>query len=245
MISEFLSYIQINEDAGWALTSGINFSTFLAALPPKTGHLLILSGLLPWVGARFNAHTRCSYLTPEALNEFPFENLRHWGDFCWVDFSSEAQLDRLPDQTLAEMLFAGYEFRPMRRPFWQALGNQCLYLSHDDGFFARVYLKNIRDYRRVIVQRINELFMGRKKALAPMPEPLALALYELCRRGVILDAERLSFQGGRTGLSLYPCLEEPKDFDRLYSVLEGLRKRAANIWTLSYCRQKWTLRPLD
>ena len=87
--------------------------------------------------------------------------------------------------------------------------------------------------------------MGRKKALAPMPEPLALALYELCRRGVILDAERLSFQGGRTGLSLYPCLEEPKDFDQLYSVLEGLRKRAANIWTLSYCRQKWTLRPLD
>jgi hypothetical protein len=64
------------------------------------------------------------------------------GNLDVLDAESTEALDRLTPQDVAEMLYLSHLKRPIRSPFLDNLNNRFAFLSHDDGWYCKVYFKD-------------------------------------------------------------------------------------------------------
>ena len=196
-------YIYIDETDGYVFSTGMDFKTFAAALRGKARGLLLLKGFPR--DAVYDRHTSFEYVPPkETANFIQEEDVYDYGDFCWVDFSESKDIAKLTDEEIAALLFAAHLKRPLGSPFFDSIGNQYLYLCHDDDYWVKVYMQDIKKYKLVIEQKIRNCFMGKKRSLAPIPSDIIDDLFDFFKSGAVFDFENSTVSSIHTGVRIFP-----------------------------------------
>ncbi|MFD1706967.1 hypothetical protein ACFSCZ_09515 [Siminovitchia sediminis] len=132
-------YIHMNQNDKYILSHGIQFPDFMKGIPVKPANILLLCRQLE--DGYYNMHTRLSFVSGENIVQLAEDGVSRYGGFCWVDFSEEEDLNELTGQELAELLYVGHMKSPLKPPFYRILGNQFVYLTHEDGYFNKIYYK--------------------------------------------------------------------------------------------------------
>lgn len=193
-------YIHMNHTARYILSSGIQFPDFMKGIPVKPANLLLLRH--KFEDGYYNMHTRLNFITSENVEQLAGDEVFRYGDFCWVDFSDEEDLNELTGQELAELLYLSHIKSPLRPPFYRILGNQFVYLTEEDGNFNKTYYKNWEHFfsmagvvisNRVSSGREKNLFGRRKYRPAPfVPADILQMLSMQMREGVVFSFEKMT-----------------------------------------------------
>lgn len=228
-----LTYIHLNENKQYTLTYGIEFAEFTQSLSSLMNHLLLLKHQFD--DSELNVHTMFEYVPVEKINKLTQDQVSDYGDFCWIDFEGEEGLNELSGQELAELLYLGHRKDHLEAPFYQKLRNRYVYLAHDDGWWNKVYYRNMLDFYRmlgdVLAKKITDkgpeknIFGMKKKRVFPMiPMEVLLKLKTMMKEGILIsikDAEQ-----NRS------CIEIPiwivGDFDHMDDMIDEYERVVKN-----------------
>ncbi|MDQ0896174.1 hypothetical protein QFZ80_000002 [Paenibacillus sp. V4I7] len=184
--------------------------------------------------AQWNQHSRFDYVTKQEINELIENNVYGYGDFCWVDFSEEEDLDTLSNNQIAELLFFGH----LAKPLHNVPKKRFAYFAHDDGWFNKLYITDLHDYEillaRVITLKLHKL-TGRK--FFDIPKDISSVLLECTKDGLFIDLSRVikskvEFKIPITAIGHY------RDMDKVYDFREEISDY--KVW-LVYSKKLWKL----
>ncbi|MFB9757608.1 oxalate:formate antiporter [Ectobacillus funiculus] len=126
------------------LTSGITFREFASNIPSPLHNLLLLKHDFEWTD--INYHTLLEFVEEENIPNLISADVEQFGEFCWVDFHDIHDLDELDPMEIAELLYLAHKKEPIGKPFFPLLKNKYVYLSHDDGWYNKIYYRRLPDF---------------------------------------------------------------------------------------------------
>lgn len=163
-------YLHLNEEEDFIVSSGIEFYEFMDSLKEKISNILLLKHRFE--AGYFHMHSLFEYVPKEIQSSLIEDDVYGYGDFCWIDFIDEDNLDDLSEIEISQLLYLGHKKMHLQRPFYKLLNNSFVYLAHDDGHKNKIYFKQISDLdillRNCIPQKLSHLkvektFLGLKK----------------------------------------------------------------------------------
>ncbi|ESU31560.1 hypothetical protein G3A_16140 [Bacillus sp. 17376] len=146
--SRDLLYVHLNERDQYVLSHGMEFHEFARVLSDSLNHLLLLKHR--YEDGEFNRHTLFEYVPEDSVEKLVAANVHEYGDFCWIDFEEVEALNVLTAQEIAELLYLGHIKHHLKQPFYNQLDNRFVYLSHEDGWFNKIYYRNFNDFYRML-----------------------------------------------------------------------------------------------
>lgn len=200
-------YIKIDEGQNLVHTSGVAFCDFVRGVGLSGSDIGFLDsgiefhnrGMLIMAGSpdecHFNMRLLMEYVAPEQVEIFTKENVYRYGDFCWVDFQREDQLEAVTDEELAQLLYMSHMKKPLKDFRMKSLGNHFAYLCHDDGWWNNIFMADVNQYKAVIQYLLQKEIKGRKKTIAEPDAELTDRVFTLCRDGLVIDFERKTLDG--------------------------------------------------
>ncbi|WP_435164186.1 hypothetical protein [Paenibacillus glycanilyticus] len=166
---------------------GIEFHEFMNCMDKRPENLLLLKHHFD--SAQWNMHSRFDYVTEQEIEELMEDNIYGYGDFCWVDFSKESDLDALSAADIAELLY----FAHLAKPLHAIPKERFAYFAHDDGWFNKLYVTDLNDYKillaKIIVSKHKRLT---GKQMNDIPMDIASMLLEYTGGGLIIDLARIT-----------------------------------------------------
>lgn len=226
-------YIYLNETKQYVLSHGIEFFEFVSSLSDTLNHLLLLKH--QFEDSDFNMHTRLDFVPNKRIMKLAGDGVYHYGDFCWIDFEEMEGLDELPGQALAELLYLGHTKEHLKPPFYSYLGNRYVYLAHDDGWFNKIYYRDLNDFYRLVSQVIpmklsaarpeKGLFgMKRKRGYPDIDIHLILSLKSLMKEGMVISLKDIPRNRSRYELPIW-LIGDFANMDDMYEEYEKSLKR--------------------
>ena len=181
-----LIYVNSNLKEKYFYSYGIEFKEFMNAVSDPPDNLILLKH--NFNGADWNQHTRFDIVTKNEIDQLINDNVYNYGDFCWVDFLSEDDLNRMNNEEIAELLFFGHLANPLRKlPI-----TRFAYYAHDDGWFNKLFVNQLSDYSillsKVIINKIN-VFSGRN--YVSISAELEHQLLEKTTNGLLIDFKKI------------------------------------------------------
>ena len=216
MRNKWFCYIKIDETNNFVLTSGMEFRNFMNGIRTKPSNILILKGSP--ADCSFSNNLFMEYITNEHMESFLKDDVYSYGDFCWVDFEDEDSLKKVTEQELAELLYVGHKKMPLSKIVFDSLKNKIIYLCHDDDYWVKVYMLDIKDYKKVIEHKILTELKGRKKQIAPISDEIMNIMYDYFKNGAVIDFEN-SYDNG---VRIYP-IGEMKCVENIHAKLDRQR----------------------
>jgi len=207
-----LLYIHLNDRDQYVLSSGIEFFDFARSLSDSLNYILLLKH--QFEDGDFNSHTLLNYASEDHFGKLMDENIASYGDFCWLDFEELEGLNVLTAQEIAEILYLGHTKHHLKLPFYNQLGNRFAYLSHDDGWFSKVYYRNMNDFYRMLSQVIsakitshktekNLLGLRRKREYPPVSKDILKSLTNVFKEGAVFSLKKVEQNRNRVDIPLW------------------------------------------
>lgn len=212
-------YVRIDEEQNLVHTSGVIFKEFVKGLNIANKDYLILAGFPN--NCSFNMNLLLEYVPKEMAEAFINENVYHYGDFCWVDYTDKQQLEYLTNEELAELLYMSHKKEPLHCFKIKSLNNKYAYLCHDDGWWNNVYMENVSEYKGVLSYKLMQEFKGRKRTISEPQEELMDKIYEMCKEGLVMDFEKKT----DNGVNLF-CVGEISTMDDLENKMHRYRNKS-------------------
>ncbi len=231
-------YMIFNEADQSVISTGINFNEFVSSFPAGLSNILLLAG--GYTGQDFHSGLRMDFVRKERLEEFYREDVYKYGDFCWIDFGSMAALDQLEPQEKAELLYLGHYHQPLNSPFYDKLSNRFVYLAHDDGWYNKIYYRDIQDYTIMLQHIFPAKWHARKRKVKPLGLNAAKELTSLASKGVLVELNRTIKTRNSLEIPLN-IIGEILNLDDLYNNLEKLKAKAEAEYRLVYKDKHWTV----
>ncbi|CAH0347200.1 hypothetical protein [Bacillus sp. CECT 9360] len=189
-------YMHIQDSERFVISSGMNFREFAYCLQAPLSNLLLLKHKFD--DGEFNRNTLMEYVNQENVRDLLKEDVKEYGDFCWIDFEEERGLDDLDSTEIAELLFLGHCKNHLRPPFYRRLNNEFVYLAHDDGWFNKVYYRSLETYFKMLGHllpikmeslRMKRTWLGRRKSseYPPVPAEVFHQLIPLMAEGLVFS----------------------------------------------------------
>jgi len=230
-------YIKIDETNNYIFSSGMEFKDFMNGISEKPKNLLILQGYPD--SCKRSEKLFLDYIATEQIEDFIKEDVYGYGDFSWVDFKDTTCFEKISKQEIAEILYAGHFWEPMSKFTFNSLNNKYLYKAHDDDWIVKVYVADIKEYKKVIEYKILFELKGRKKYIAPIPDEILNKLYDLFKKGAVIDFE----QSSDTSVTIYP-IGNLKYVDDIHSKLDNYRNKEYSCLHINYITRKktWEMR---
>lgn len=141
-------YVKADEENNLIHTSGVTFQDFLEGAGLNGRGFLIMAGFP--TECHFNMNLLLEYVSEDQAEALAKENVYSYGDFCWVDYEREEQLDSVTKEELAELLYMSHMKKPLRSFRIKSLNNRFAYLCHDDGWWNNVYMDTVSEYKSVL-----------------------------------------------------------------------------------------------
>ncbi|MEQ2528682.1 hypothetical protein EKG37_17095 [Robertmurraya yapensis] len=191
-----LVYVHLNETKQYVLSYGIEYPEFAQSLSDLMHNVLLLKHHFD--DGDFNMHTLLEFVPNERLNNLAKDDVYGYGDFCWIDFEEEEGLNELTGQELAELLYLGHMKDHLKPPFYHRLRNRFVYLAHDDGWWNKVYYRNIRDFYRMLGDVLagkmkesglekNLLGLKKKRDFPSVSMELLLNMKQMMKEGILIS----------------------------------------------------------
>ena len=150
-------YVRVEPQESVFICSGIEFSEFIKYVPNPPENLMAIQ-----MGCNIiclDASTERGFelfegrKQVEALTE---ENLQQMGDFCFVDYDEHPNLLDLTEGEIAELLYMSHTFQPLHSSFFDVIQNRFAYLSHDNGWYSKVYCRDLSDMVMLFLSKVFE-----------------------------------------------------------------------------------------
>lgn len=191
-----LVYVYLNETDQYVLSYGIEFAEFMSSLSNRINYLLLLKHQFD--DGELNVHTLLEYVPSENFKKIISDDVYSYGDFCWIDFEEVDGLNECSGQEIAEFLYLGHLKTHLKPPFYNQLRNRFVYLAHDDGWWNKVYYRNLKDFYRmlgeVVVGKLSEqkleksFFLVRKQRELPnIGTDIILNLKMMMKEGILIS----------------------------------------------------------
>jgi len=195
MTNKWFSYIKIDRQNGFVFASGISFNEFYNGIELKPPNLLLLEGYT--LESILNKNLFLEHISSEKIEEFSKSNVYDLGNFCCMDFPEPIALSNVSNDELAEMLYFAHKGEPLKSFHINGLQNRFAYISHDDNWWAKVYMKNVEDYKAILNYKICKEIKGRKRTISPVQSEIMNQLFKMFEDGAVLDFENSTPWGVR------------------------------------------------
>jgi hypothetical protein len=212
---------------------GIEFYEFMACVDNRPENLILVKH--NFNNARWNQHCRFDYVTPQEINELVDDFVYGYGDFCWVDFNTEKDLDQMSKLQIAELLYFGH----LAKPLHEIPKVRFAYFAHDDGWFNKLYITKIEDYINIISKVITMKLriLTKRKSIINIPNEISKVLVEVTKEGLFIDFAKID--NSRVALKLpITAVGQHTDMDKVYDLRDEIKEYKV---CLAYSGKKWEL----
>jgi len=170
-------YIHVEEHV--TIFSGIKFADFIECTAISIENMLLLKA--NYVGKK---HFRKFELLEgmDDISELLREDIYNYGDFCFVDYISTESVNRLSNEQIAELLYLAHIFEPLKSPFFEVLQNKFAYLSHDNGWYCKLFCK---EWQISVSILLNKLQKNIQTAVCNNEYTLPKNLIEIIQKSVM------------------------------------------------------------
>lgn len=227
-----LIYVSNEHQSNCFYSYGIEFHEFMSCVQNRPENLLLLKHNFD--NTQWNQHSRFDYVTKQEIYELIEDYVYGYGDFCWVDFSKEKDLDALSNDEIAQLLF----FSHLARPLHDIPKVRFAYYAHDDGWFNKLYVTQLEGYEillsQVIILKLHKL-TGMK--LENIPKDIATMLLESTRAGLFIDLAKIVNNSDELKIPI-SAIGHYTDMDKVYDFREEINEY--QIW-LVYATNSWKL----
>ncbi|WP_239094461.1 hypothetical protein [Bacillus sp. B15-48] len=231
-----LLYIHLNDRYQYVLSSGIEFVEFYRALTSSLNYLLLLKHRFD--DGDFNRHTLLDYVPNERISKLIEDDVGNYGDFCWMDFEEMEGLNVLAAQELAEILYLGHTKHHLKLPFYNQLANRYAYLAHDDGWFNKIYYRNMNDFYKMLSQVIpgkvtalkpekNLLGVRKKRDYPPVNKEILKSLTSAFKEGAVFSLKDIEQNRVRLEIPLW-IIGDYTNMDDMYDEFSQARLKPAD-----------------
>jgi len=219
-------YAKLSPERNEAVFSGIKFVDFIECTPIPIENILLPKPV--GIGNRY--FKRFELLEEKNdISKLKLQNIYSYGDFCFIDYANMESVSELTEEQIAEILYLVHMYKPLKSPFFDALQNNYVYLSHDDGWYCKLYCKEQQALTSLLLNKllksINELC---RNTVISLPGDLSEKVAKLSTRGMLLQLE-ISSQRSKTiernngvTVKLYE-VGEYENMDDLFSNLDNVR----------------------
>lgn len=234
-----LFYINGNATEHYFVYYGMTFQEFVAFSPNKIENVLLMDQA-GWVGQRYDKNWNLEVVSgTEGIEALCKEDLYSMGNFHWIDYRDEESLARCSPQEQAEILYLSHFCKPLVSPFNETLGNSFVYLAHDDGWFCRLFCKDISVMQEIVAEKVRGHFSDvLEKTLPPLSLELKSGIFELVMEGLLMDFSSLKADDGNALIRLY-CIGEFQDMDQVYNERRKHMTKAKVIKYLEFADGAW------
>ena len=148
-------YVKIDFIEQTVVCSGIGFGEFIKHSPKSIENLMSINMghktiLLDSTMERgFELFEGC-----EMIRTLTKENLYLLGTLCFVDYNKHHNLHKLTEEQVAELLYMGHTFKPLHSPFFDSIENHFCYPSHDDGWYTKIFCRELSDMVMIFLGKI-------------------------------------------------------------------------------------------
>jgi hypothetical protein len=211
-------YINAFPEENLAIWYGMIFEEFIKYAPVEVNHLLLLEAM--HYSNDFSRSTRLNVVGKDSMRNLLCKDIYNFGDFCWVDYDQRENIERLEPVEVAELLYLGHMFRPVKSPFFDKLQNRYAYLAHDDGSLCRMYCRYYSDFQEIISNKIvGTVSTNKRRRIYPFPEDLKVKLITLAEDGLVIDFSK-TLRWEKTIEIPIHCIGKFLDMDDMYHNLE-------------------------
>lgn len=203
-------YIHMNDVDHFVIFSGISLKQFLPSVEAVKNVLLLKHA---YEDGSFNMHTQFDFVSSEDMQGFLKNEQDLKSDLCWVDFTTEKNVNALTPLEQAELLYFSHKREPLTTPFASKLQNRYAYYSSVADKMTKVYFRFIGDSELLIANLFNQMikekehagsFWRRKhKGNLPMIDPATLRLYRpFMKEGALLSLYKLDKPSSHYGVEI-------------------------------------------
>ena len=182
-------YVYADRENHVFINSGITFSEFVNGLSKPLDNMTLISPKNDVISLVSDYERGFEvFKGNEQILALLSENIYALGDFCFVDFHDADGMEHLSEEQVAELLYLGHLFRPLKSPFFPALQNRFAYLAHDDGFFCKLYCRDEQDFAHVLAVKIMSYINSVKKCNLHHFDPsVQQSLMDIAADGMLID----------------------------------------------------------
>ncbi|MCL2677695.1 MAG: hypothetical protein FWE85_01420 [Clostridiales bacterium] len=222
-------YVKIFPGKNEVIYSGIDFAEFVKYLPQPIKNLMLITGGSNVIlsESRFERGLKL-FEGYEFIEKLAKENIYNLGEFCFVDYAMPHQTSELSEEQIAELLYLGHMSKPLHTPFFEALQNDFAYLAHDDGWYCKIYCRNLYDFISVLCKKIM-LHASNKKA-HEISDDVKERMLQLAMDGILVDLDELSQKDDT--VNIY-SIGTHLDMDVLVNNCHEIKLRASQVNQLS------------
>ena len=221
----FELYVKLTPGRNESIFSGIRFVDFIKCTPLTISNILLPKPV--YLGEKY-CH---NFELFEGADEIAFlasQNIYNYGDFCFVDYANADSVRSLSKEQVAELLYLMHIKEPLQFPFFDVLQNNYAYLSHDDGWYCKLYCKDwqapISIFLNKLLKSVQELF---DDSISSLPDSLAEKIVELSTLGLFVKLEisrqknKVTHKGKTATIKLYE-VGEHDDIDNLFNNIKSI-----------------------
>ncbi|MEI3163409.1 MAG: hypothetical protein V8S74_08495 [Lachnospirales bacterium] len=235
---EKIIYVNANKEMHEYIYTGINFREFMEYLQKPIENIILLRA--NYIGNNFQKNFELIE-GHEYINELAKENIYNWGDFYFADYSHRGNVDKMNDREISELLYLSHMNYPLHTPFFKSLENNFVYLSHDDGFYCKLYSKKGEYFSNIVANKIREGIKDKfgfiVKNISTRVQSLLL---DIAENGILLDVNELKNCNDKVILNVY-LVGKYFDMDKIFNNYESLKKNSVKTVQLIYSNDKWDL----
>lgn len=203
-------YIHMNDVDHFVVYSGLSLKQFMASIDPLKNILLLKR---TYEDGSFNMHTQFDFVSSEDIPDFIKKETDATADLCWIDFTSEKNVNALTPLEQAELLYFQHKREPLASPFSVKLQNRYFFYSSNIDKMTKVYFRFIGDSEMIVANLLNHMikekegngsFWRRKsKDYLPTIDPTVLkALRPYVKEGALLSLYKLDKPSGHYGIEI-------------------------------------------
>lgn len=183
MIKDIL-YVLSDFDKREFICAGITFYDFIRYIKPRIENIMLIKG--DYIGDKCNRYRFELIENYENILKLSKENICRYGDFSFIDFSESNITDKLTPTEISSLLYISHMFEPLDKVFYEILENKFLYLSHDDGFFCKIYCRNVEYFSSVLYGKIKNSISDFSNNIQSINKTIEVLLH-LTKKGLFID----------------------------------------------------------
>lgn len=228
-----LIYVNGNDfDSKCFYSYGIEFYEFMSCVHNRPENLILLKHNFD--NAQWNPHSRFDYVTSQEISELIDDNVYGYGDFCWVDFNNEEDLDKLTKLQIAELLYFGH----LAKPLHDIPKVRFAYYAHDDGWFNKLYVTMLEDYEMILSRTItSKLHKLTRRSIVDIPNDITGVLLESTKEGLFIDLSNIKKSKSEIKIPI-TAVGHYTDMDKVYDLKNEITDY--KVW-LVFSKKTWKL----
>ena len=233
-------YIDANFNENYFIYYGMEFREFIRYTPVDLDNILVTDG--NYITNNFNRNWLLETANGrEEIIDMSKEDIYGLGNFHWIDYNNEEALNSCTPEEQAEVLYLSHFGKPLRSPFFDRINNNFVYLAHDDGWFCKLYCRDMSVFKEVIANKIIDSFStNKRRKIYPMDEATKNQLFELTGKGLLIDFSKIFRDNRSIGLNFY-VIGHFTDMDEMYNDLERHKRRASLKGYIEHANKSWKI----